>query len=264
MSLARTACFFERIEVLHNRLLNSEVVNQWLTAAEISINGKKLNSSDTIKLPFVSLSILEFSHLFAVFNGSRVHAQMEKKYGPDGAPPGFYFTIINNKIIQNKHKNKLGVYERQDEKPELYINDMHVDHFFLNEHMAPSLLGTFAFTLCAINAHRTGIGKITLIAAGAGKDADTGNKRYTQNYIGYKVWPKLGFNAPIDEAETRDYAHLITCNSVQDVLHTDAAWWEAKGFQRLMGFDLTATSRSWEKLLSYVERKLNKPDKNQT
>ncbi len=45
------------------------------------------------------------------------------------------------------------------------VQALHIDHVFLR-HQAPDWLGTVAFALCAITAHRVGYRRITLIAGG--------------------------------------------------------------------------------------------------
>src|SRR5690606_64068 len=113
----------------------------------------------------------------------------------------------------------------------------------------PPTLGTIAFSLCAITAHLAGLSHISLVAAGG--------VGFDDRYIGYKVWPKLGFDAPLEPDEVADIPHLAHCVSVQEILEVDAAWWEQQGSQRLMTFDLSAHSVSWQKLLPYVGRKLS-------
>lgn len=83
---------------------------------------------------------------------SRVHEQAEKRPSLDDAPPGLYFTVVNNKVIQNPHKNRSGLFVEEAGSTDLFIEGLHVDHFFLNEHKTPPSLGTFAFALCAITA----------------------------------------------------------------------------------------------------------------
>jgi len=98
-------------------------------------------------------------------------------------------------------------------------------------------------------AHLAGLSHISLIAAGG--------LGFDEHYIGYKVWPKLGFDAPLAPGEVADAPHLAHCSYVQEVLALDEAWWERQGSQRLMTFDLSAYSTSWKKLLPYVGRKLS-------
>ncbi|MCL2894118.1 hypothetical protein [Brenneria tiliae] len=193
--------------------------------------------------------MVEFAHLFSVFDGSRVHQQFEKTFSPDEAPPGLYFTVINTPLIQSSRKNRLGIYTDERNETDLFIDSLHIDRFFLNKQQTPPTMGTVTFALCAITAHLAGLSQISLLAAGG--------KRFNNRYVGYKVWPKFGFDAPLLPDETVNAPHLAYCRSVQDVMAEDIAWWEEQGGQRLMTFDLTAHSTSWQRLLLYIDRKLS-------
>lgn len=236
---------------LHQQVLAHGIVEKYLSGLNIRYDGTELGPGDRFDLPFgdSSLSVREFSHLFSVFNGSRVHLQAEKLRSVDDAPPGLYFTVINYKIIQNQHKNKTGLVTEEAGAPGLFIDALHIDHFFLNEHKSPPSLGTFAFALCAITAHLAGLSHISLVAAGG--------KGFNQRHIGFKVWPKLGFDAQLLPDETVGIPHLAACRTVQDVRAIDSAWWDVNGSQRLMTFDLGAHSTAWRKLIPYVFEKLS-------
>jgi len=207
-----------------------------------------LAADDRFDLPFGTFSTVEFAHLFSIFDGSRVHQQAEKSKSLDEAPPGLYFTIINPQLIESQHKNRIGIFQRDDTAIDLFIDDMHIDHYYLNERRTPPNLGTLAFALCAITAHLAGMGRITLVAAdGAGSNT---------RYVGVKVWPKFGFDAPLWPDETAGAAHLADCASVQDVMAVDETWWAEHGTQRHMMFELAAHSVSWRKLIPYAKRKI--------
>lgn len=239
------------LALLHRQILANDMVGTYLSGSGIRFDGIQLEPADRFDLPFgdLSLSALEFSHLFSVFNGSRVHLQAEKYQGPDDAPPGLYFTVINYKLIQSQHKNKTGLITEEVGTTGLFIDALHIDHFFLNERKSPPRLGTLAFALCAITAHLAGLSHVSLVAAGG--------QGFSRRHIGFKVWPKLGFDAPLLPGETEGTHHLAACQTVQDVRTADPAWWDAHGSQRLMTFDLGAHSSSWQKLVPYVFEKLS-------
>jgi hypothetical protein len=169
-----------------------------------------------------------------------------------------YFTSVQPTILQHPHKNRIGLYEEADDGISLYFGEaavdealalepaavqaLHIDHVFLR-HQAPDWLGTVAFALCAMTAHRLGYRRITLIAGGG--------EGYDAHLIGYRYWPKLGFNAPLEDPE-RAIGAFHACETVQDLIARDEGWWTAHGSQRLMEFDLSADSRSWTKLLDYL------------
>ncbi|MDZ7855959.1 hypothetical protein [Sphaerotilus sp.] len=252
MPLAPTDYYRAHLATLHQRLLDHSVTQAYLTGTGIRFDGADLAPADRFALPFGELSTLEFAHLFSVFDGSRVHQQAEKRPSLDDAPPGLYFTVINNKIIQSQHKNRSGLFVEEAGATDLFIQGLHVDHFFLNERRTPPSLGTFAFTLCAITAHLAGLGHISLVAAGG--------KGFSPRHIGYKVWPRLGFDAELLPGETDAAPNLQECQTVQDVLATDLAWWDENGSQRRMTFALAADSASWQKLVPYASEKVSTGD----
>lgn len=252
MPLAPTDYYRTHLATLHQQLLDHSVTKAYLTGTGIRFDGADLAPADRFALPFGELSTLEFAHLFSVFDGSRVHQQAEKHPSLDDAPPGLYFTVVNNKIIQSQHKNRSGLFVEETGATDLFIQGLHVDHFFLNEHRTPPSLGTLAFTLCAITAHLAGLGHISLVAAGG--------KGFSPRHIGYKVWPRLGFDAELLPGETDAAPHLQQCQTVQDILATDLAWWDENGSQRRMTFALAADSVSWQKLVPYASEKVSTGD----
>lgn len=251
MQLTPTAYYQACLAALHRQLLAHEVTQRHLSGTGIRYDGVPLDEASTFDFDFATLSTVEFAHLFSIFDGSRVHSQAENKPSRDDAPPGMYFTVINTKTIQNEHKNKSGIFTEDSGSTGLFIDGlhgMHIDHFFLNERKTPPSLGTFAFTLCAITAHLAGLDHISLIAAGG--------KGFSPRHIGFKVWPKLGFDADLLPGETDGAPpHLQGCHTVQQAVTADAAWWDEHGSQRLMTFDLAADSVSWQKLVPYASEK---------
>ena len=153
-----TSYYQQHLEDLHHRLLGHAVVQSYLTGTGDRFDGAELPAAGRFELPFGVISTLEFAHLFKVFDGSRVHQQAEKKPSHDDAPPGMYFTVINNRLIQSQHKNRAGLVTEEIGTTDLYIDSLHIDHFFLNERNTPRSLDAFAFALTAITAHRLGRG----------------------------------------------------------------------------------------------------------
>lgn len=241
--------WLEQLAPLYHRLANSFMAQFYLSGQDIRVDGKQMDLADRVSLAFATLSATEFVHLFAVFNGSRVHVQPERSISRDGAPAGLSFTVINRRLIQNGHKNKMLVFQQAHEKPTMVLTHMHIDHFFLNQHTTHRMLGTLAFALCAMTAFKTGIGKISLIAAGGVNSPS--------QYLGYKIWPKFGFDAPLEPGETAAANHLSGCATVQQVIARDETWWAVHGSQRRMEFDLAENSVSWKKLLIYLGEKMN-------
>lgn len=248
---AQTTDFYRTdLAALHRQLLRHPITHNYLSGTAIRFDGKVLVAADTFNLPFCSLSTLELAHLFSIFNGSRVHVQAQHSHGADEAPPGLYVNVINTTVISGPHKNRSGIFVEETETIGLFIDGLHIDHFFLNEKVTPPMLGTIAFTLCAITAHMSGLKTISLIAAGG--------KGFNRRHIGFKVWPKLGFNADLLPGEVDGIAHLQDCRTVQDLVRRDPGWWDTNGSQRLMRFDLNPVpGTSWQKLLPYVGAKVH-------
>ena len=132
--------------------------------------------------------------------------------------------------------------------------------FFLYTHWVmfspggPSGLGCCAFLRAAQTAHRLGLTRIELLAAG-GTDP-----RWTSKFNGYYSWPKFGFDAPLEPAMMALVAkqpHLAHCMTVQEVISADSVWWKSHGNGCEMTFDLASGSKSWQTLHAYIRgRKL--------
>ncbi|WP_426172451.1 hypothetical protein [Pseudoduganella sp. R-34] len=120
---------------------------------------------------------------------------------------------------------------------------------------APERLCTVAFALQACTAFQLGFAEVTGYAAGKGRgDADPDEEEDDEedDLVGYQVWPKFGFDAPVQPVEFRGDHRFAQCRSVQDVQEIDPAWWEANGGAREMRFDLAPNSRSWQVLVNYL------------
>lgn len=237
--LPRTSFYLARLEAAHRALLNHPLAQEFLGGSHFRLDGAD-GEGLRVALPFGELDHAEFAHLFAVYDGSRVHAQRE---APGRAPEGMYITVVNGRVLQ--YKNKLGLIQLQGQGTGLHLaHQLFIDHFFLQGD-APHLLGTVSFALCAITAHLCGLQFIELIAAGG--------VGFNKKLHGYCVWPKLGFDAPLEPGEAPE--EVPNAASVLDIVEVDARLWEEKGSQRLMTFDLAANSRSWNKLISYLQEK---------
>lgn len=131
----------------------------------------------------------------------------------------------------------------------MWVNALYIRRFMLAPE-APERLATVSFGLMAIAAYRLGFGRIRLFAAGAGPL----NPYDPDHFIGYDVWPKFGFDAPVSPVELNRFPmrELINAGTVQNVIAGAPRWWTAHGTGRTMDFDLTAGSRSWSILLNYL------------
>lgn len=124
---------------LHQQLLRHAITQHYLSGTGIRYDGKDLVDTDMFSFPFCTLSTLELAHLFSIFNGSRVHLQAQHSDGADNAPPGLYFTVINNKVIQGPHKNRSGIFVAETDTVGLFMDGLHIDHFFLNKRLTPPM-----------------------------------------------------------------------------------------------------------------------------
>lgn len=262
-----TTDFFERVlRALYEALCCSSQATAYISGV-FRYDGQLLEEGDVLDLDGVTMTSREAAQLLMTFNGSRVHMQAQYVFGDDESPPGTYFTIVHPELIREGHKNRVGIYEEEGDVRSLFLDDvpgddvlgidvdfegeeraraMHVDHFFLRR-QAPDWLGTVAFALCAMVAHRLSYSHISLVAGGGmGRDA---------RMVGYFFWPKLGFDAPLEEGEADGFPHLAGCRTIQNVLAIDEAWWQQRGSQRWMEFDLGEGSPAWEKLLDYLSEK---------
>lgn len=198
------------------------------------------------------MPVIDFAHQFAVFNGSRVHEETVTDSIHD-RPPGKYLQITNKQVFEQGTHGKFGIYkDDQDETLAVNFNGMIIEEFILQPNTEDNL-GTIAFTLCAIQSCLYGIGKIDLTAGGCGKEHPRKDE-YNARLYGYNVWPKFGFDAPLDDDEFHDghVPELKECKTVLDAVEADEEAWKLYGSQRLMTFDLTPNSRSWDKLLNYI------------
>jgi hypothetical protein len=109
------------------------------------------------------------------------------------------------------------------------------------EETAPPGLGSCAFYRAAQTAKRLGLAEITLLAGGGTGAKLAPGEGWNLQMIGYNVWPKLGFNAPIDAALAPLIAQtpaLAQCTDVLEIIAIDPTWWKDHGDGCEMIFDL--------------------------
>lgn len=164
----------------------------------------------------------------------------------DGTPAGVHVFSINE-FVQPGEQVDVVAYQ------DVHGDSVRIDALNLSRVMlvadAPERLCTVSFALLACTAYRLGFAEVTLFAAGRGYGSAPLDE---EDLVGYQVWPKFGFDAPLVAADLNRNPLLAHCHSVQDVLAIDAGWWEANGRGMEMRFDLTADSRSWRVLLNYL------------
>lgn len=180
MPLPRTDFFDRVLQGPYDRLQASDLARQYLSG-EFRLDGEVIGTETRIDFDGTELTSAEYAQLLMIFTDARVHEQAQYGVGPDAAPPGVYYTSVQPAILQHPHKNRIGLYEDVDDGMSLYLGEvdddaddvvepaiaqaLHIDHVYLR-HQAPDWLGTVAFALCAMTAHRLGYRRITLIAGG--------------------------------------------------------------------------------------------------
>lgn len=248
----RMAFYQAELVELHAALEEHPITRELLDGDGIAANGTNLTPEDTIRLDLfdqqVDIVTRDFAQLFSVFSHSRVNIQRDNRWGKDDAPPGLYVTVINPNVIEAGHKNKSGLFKEAGGDTGLAITALFVDRFMLRRDGRPQLLGTIAFCLCALQAYVLGLQKIELLAAGGAG--------FRKQYVGYWVWPKLGFDARLEPGEFDQTAPpLANCATVLEAMAASPDAWKTHGSQRLMAFDLAPNSTSWLTLLEYTRSK---------
>lgn len=183
--------------------------------------------------------------LFMIPDGSSVWARAVIEHGE--APAGL--DVMSNNPFMDEDENTSVIVYNDQQGTSLRVDALHIRRLMLMAD-APDRLATVSFGLMAISAYRLGFHHVTLFAAGNGPI----NRDDPAGFVGYVVWPKFGFDAPLHPAELNAAPSeaLRACETVQDVIAIDPDWWTEHGRGRDMRFDLTADSRSWRILLNYL------------
>ena len=201
----------------------------------------------------LDLDEAETGRLFMIPDGSIVWALTLREQGE--APAGL--DVMSNNPFMAEDENTSVIAYRDDEGTSLRVDALYIRRLVLAED-APERLATVAFGLMAISAYRLGFDHISLFAAGNGPiDPDD-----PDGFVGFAVWPKFGFDAPLEPAEMNPAPSeaLRACRTVQEVVALDSEWWIVHGRGRDMRFDLSADSRSWGILLNYLYQSLPLPE----
>lgn len=249
---SRKDFYFDELIDLHQILDEHEHTTKFLNGSGVRLDGKEYFADEDYHFDYIGarkLKFKEYAQLFGVFNNSRAREHTERNPRADCLYPGLYVTVVNGDVIEACHKNRAGLFIEEGGAQGLALEGLFIESTMLRKQRTPPLLGTVAFGLCAIQAFLIGLDKIELVAAGG--------VGYNKKYYGYSVWPKFGFNAPLYEGEFRDdhVPEFIGCATVLDAVEVDEMLWALHGSQRLMTFDLGPGSRSWTKLLRYMDSK---------
>lgn len=225
------------------------------SVAELYFKGELYNP-DNSRFGSISLSQLgteelilddqTIGRLFMIPDGSVVRIQNvdDLGEGPDGVA-----LRSENVFLAEGEENCVIAGREEAGAAAVWVQALLIDRLMLGE-QAPERMATVAFGLMAITAYRLGFAHIRLMAAGRGSRYP----RKPDDYVGYDVWPKFGFDADVDPAELNrnPIEGLARCRTVQDIRALDAAWWTRHGEGREMVFDLTGNSQSWSILINYL------------
>ncbi|MES2076636.1 MAG: hypothetical protein V4462_13560 [Pseudomonadota bacterium] len=140
----------------------------------------------------IDLDESETGRLFMVPDGSTVWALTVREQNE--APAGL--DVMSNSPFMAEDENTSVIAFRDDQGTSLHIDALYIRRLMLAGD-APERLATVAFGLMAISAYRLGFNHISLFAAGNGPiDPDD-----PDGFVGFAVWPKFGFDAPLVPAE---------------------------------------------------------------
>ncbi|ENB4165707.1 hypothetical protein [Stenotrophomonas maltophilia] len=216
--------------------------HKYFSLSAVTLDGAAVLPDTEVSVGGTIMDSRTFAYLFSIFDGSDCTSEETDQIGGDGAPPGSYIRVFNSTAIGQGHENRIGLY-RYRSRMDLNFDGLHIDHIFLAQSMRGGGLGGIMFALCAIASFSIGVDRITLLAAGG--------HGFQKIYYGYKIWPRYGFDAPLNARE-KSLIQFYKCETVQDLRAVDVAWWDANGNQREMEFDLRPYSRSWLILLAYL------------
>lgn len=161
----------------------------------------------------------------------------------DGAPEGIE-VISDNGYLQEDSPARVIAYD-DAYGGVIRVNSLHLRSLMLEDD-APERFATIAIGLMACTAYKLGFKKISLFAAGSGPLDQAGD------FIGYAIWPRMGFDAPLLPVDIQKGLHLLDCETVGQVVSRDQQWWDDNGTGRDMEFDLAAGSHSWNVLINYI------------
>lgn len=207
-----------------------------------SANGTKLVE---IIIDDMCLTSLEAAKLFMLPDESTII--FNRVCERDDGSPGGIAVESDNAFIQDDELNLIVAYKDAD-GDSVRIDRLHLSRILLASD-APERFCTVAFGLMAVMAYKLGFIRITIFAAGRAPLQDDD----PDEMVGYLVWPKFGFDAPVEPVEFQNALHLRNCKTVRDVINIDEQWWEqVGGSSREMAFDLSPGSSSWTVLLNYI------------
>ena len=238
--------FYERNLQHLEEYINGNPLAKQLNGDELHFVGVT-ESISIIEVNGRNLSIREFAKIFWLLSSSQVKIK-KKNEQSDGTPGGYCVSSVCD-FIEKDSTNEI-IWYKSVNGDGLFIDALHISSIFFNE-VAPEKLATVAFVLMAITAYKLNVHEITLIAGGGVNQEEW----VPSDMVGYFVWPKFGFDAPVDptELQKEDAVHLRKCSTVLEICEEDEGWWrDIGGSGRAMTFNLEPDSESWKALLNYI------------
>lgn len=236
-------------------LMEHEVVRNYFQGKLYDRYGKRLKGISIGRLLAAPLELDEVNtgRLFMIPVESSVWTHIVRER--DGAPAGL--DVMSNNFFMAEDEYASVIAYRDEVGAALGVDALHIRRMMLAPD-APKRLATVAFGLMAIAAYRHGFACIVLYAAGKGPI----DRSDPDGFVGYLVWPKFGFDAPVAAVELNraPCSALRACKTVQDLMSVHPDWWADHGSAREMRFDLRAGSRSWRILLNYLCNVLPSPE----
>lgn len=246
-----------RLDALEARVRASAVAQQHVTGTNICYEDGTPFQGMVTDDGEVELNAEEAIAVFMLLDNSVVRQDFTYWSNEDGQPEGAYVHSRHAFIDPAWEENVTGMYFHKEDAATagLYLSGVYLHQiFFRGDEDVPERLLSAGLALMAIHAWRLGFHELSLLAGGCAPGHDGADQWAAQGMIGYFVFPKFGFDAPVAAAELETAPHLQACRTVQDIVARDAQWWQETGGQgRTMVFDLTADSTSWRVLLDYLE-----------
>lgn len=244
---SRKSFYQEVISPAYEAVSSSPIAQRYLSAKRVVYNGVVLSGQGAL-LGNRYFEDLDFCRLFMIFNGADAWDALHTNASRRNAPRGRYVRSEARGIALDEVA--VGLYKRNI--LDFWSRSVFMHHLRLEKELTKSMIGTVAISLSLMTSFKLGFKSVRAKAAG-GYDPIAGRPP-NENYVGFEVCPKLGFDAPLFPFEMKD-PDFRCCRTVQDVRKLHPGVWEDKGFGRYMSFDMSPGSQSWEILLAYLKSK---------
>jgi hypothetical protein len=223
-----------------------DISKRWfdVDSVDVHISGEFPEYIDPAKY----FSNSDFVRLSGAFSGATIDVRPEfTKRGFNGA------AVVDGIRLSVKH-NAVMRMERI-----LRLNEtggwlLHNAKIRIKPEMSGHRLGARIVTIQARAAQELGFEAIKLDAVGSYQQAQI--KFEEDRWIGYYLWPRLGFDAPMPNHVLKSLPNeFLHCRQVSELLQSKEGidWWLLYGDSLDSArFDLTADSVSWQLLLRYL------------